>query len=733
MPMPIINSTGKTKYKGVARVPQLIQMEDLECGAVCLRMVLGYYGKWVSAEDIRQATGVSRNGSRAGRMVLAARGSGLEAEGYRIESIDQLADNAYYPCILFLKYHHFVVLKGIVRGTAYIADPASGSYKISLEELSAIYGGICILLKPGEDFVRDGERSSFLSLMGGEVKNRNSVIVFLITLTLLIAAINYFRPIMDMVFLDKVIKTNSNKWDGFFYNSLALICVLRLLCVYIQSTYHVSLQKKLALTGTTNYMWHLLNLPASFFTQRSSGDLLRRRDYNEKMSFDLVSSIAPFFLDVVLMFFYLVVMYRYSYILCAAGGVSIMLNIIVGAILIKRKMDSERVIERGEGLFSVLTVAGLGMMHTIKSCGAEAGFFERWAGVLTNIYNKKNDSESANAFLTKLPDLVNLICFAVIFVGGIYLISMDQMTVGGLLACVGYFSYMSEPAKKMATSTAALTEMASRAERVRDVMDYEREESKESSDLDESVSHERLKGQVDIENVTFGYSKYDEPVISDLTIHIKPGEFVAIMGASGCGKSTIAKLITGLYEPWDGTVLFDGKKREDIDGAIFTDCVAMVDQEICLFNDSLANNISMWDPTIEYYDVLLASLDAALHEEILLRPGGYDYRLSCGGTNFSGGQRQRIEIASALAHDPTVIIFDEATASLDYETESRVMNAIKDRGNTCILIAHRLSAIKYCDRIVMLDKGRILESGTHDELMAKHGRYYEMVNSEIIV
>ena len=731
--MPIIKSFNKTKYKGVAKVPQLIQMEDLECGAVCLRMVLGYYGKWVSAEDIRQATGVSRNGSRAGRMVLAARGCGLEADGYRMDSIDQLRRKAYFPCILFLKYHHFVVLEGIVGGKAYIADPAAGSYKISLDELSSVFGGVCILLKPGEDFVEDGERSSFMTLLAGEVKNLNSVIAFLVILTALIAAINGFRPIMDMVFIDKVIKTNSNVWDGFFYSSLALFCGLRLLCVFIQSTYYAGLQKKLAVTGSMNFMWHVMNLPASFFTQRSVGDLLRRREYNEKMAFDLVSSIAPFFLDVVLMFIYLVVMYRYSIVLCVAAGVSILLNVIAGALLINCKMEYERVIERGEGLFSVLTVTGLEMIHTIKSCGAELGFFIRWSEALTGVYNKKTDSETANAFLTRFPDLVNMICSAVIFAGGVYLISLKQMSIGGLMACVGYFSYMSEPAKKLASSTAALTELSSRAERIRDVMDYEREVSKESTDLDDSVSHERLKGRIDIENVTFGYSKYDEPVIRDLTLHVNPGECIAVMGSSGCGKSTIAKLLTGLYEPWEGTVLFDGKKKEDIEGAVFSDCVAMVDQETCLFNDTLANNISMWDPTIENFDVLLASLDVSLHEEILLRPGGYGCELSCGGRNFSGGQRQRIEIASALVHDPTVIILDEATASLDYETESKVLSSIKERGNTCIMIAHRLSAIKFSDRIVMLDKGRIIETGTHEELMAKRGRYYEMVCSEDVV
>ncbi len=705
----------------------MMQMEDLECGAVCLQMILGYYGKWVSSESIRQTTGVSRNGSRAGRMVLAARGYGLEADGYRIEGISELKESADFPCILFFNYNHFVVLRGFKRNKAYICDPAWGSYSMTMDELSRVYGGLCIRFRPGEDFTPGGKRRFFITLMSGEVRDKKNVLAFLAILAFVLACVNYLWPVLNEVFLDKILDSSSEQWEWLFYNTLAAVCILRLLCIFIQSVFNNTLQRKLAVTGSMNFMWHVLHLPAAFFTQRSVGDVLRRRDYNEKMAFELVTSIAPFFLDTVLMLLYMAVMFNYSLLLGCAGAMTIILNVVAGAILVKRKLNSERVIERGEGLVSAMTVSGIEMMNTIKSCGAELGFFQRWSAALSGTYNRRTESDKINVVLGRVPEFVNTICSAFIFGSGIYLLSGGDFTVGSLMACVGYFDLMSEPAKKLAASTAAFTELTSRSERVRDVLDYARENARESTDVKEDVSHKKLSGKIDVENIVFGYSRYDEPVIKDFSLHVKKGETVAITGSSGCGKSTVSKLLTGLYEPWSGSIRYDGKGIQQIEGAVFTDCVALVDQDICLFSDTLANNLSMWDSTVENFDIRLAAIDTSLHDEIMLRPGGYDCNLKSGGTNFSGGQRQRLEIASALAHDPTVVILDEATASLDNATERKVLDSIKSRGNTCILIAHRLSAVMQCDRIIVMDNGRIVESGTHDELMKKQGKYYDLV------
>ena len=285
------------------------------------------------------------------------------------------------------------------------------------------------------------------------------------------------------------------------------------------------------------------------------------------------------------------------------------------------------------------------------------------------------------------------------------------------------------PVTDLANAGTTIREMRTDMERVEDVMEYPTDVEYKNEKC-KNISYDKLSGRLEMKHVTFGYSKLAPPLIEDFNMTVEMGQKVAFVGGSGCGKSTLAKLISGLYQPWSGEILFDGKPISEIDRNIFTGSLAVVDQDITLFEDTIADNIKMWDRSIEDYEMILASRDASLHEDIMQRDGGYDYRILEGGKDFSGGQRQRMEIARVLAQDPTIIVMDEATSALDAKTEYDVVKAIKDRGITCIVIAHRLSTIRDCDEIIVMEHGKIAERGTHETLMACHGKYEELILSE---
>ena len=430
------------------------------------------------------------------------------------------------------------------------------------------------------------------------------------------------------------------------------------------------------------------------------------------------------------MIFYLVVMLRYSVMLTLVGIVTILANLGVSRLISSRRVNITRVQMRDAGKLAAATVSGIQMVETIKSSGAENGYFQKWAGYQASVNTQNVRFSRLNAYLGIIPRLLSSMANASVMVLGVWLTMRGDFTLGSIMIFQGFLSSFMSPAMMLISAGQTIQEMRASMERVEDVMQYPIDPHFKDVPLAEDADYSKLSGQIDLNNVTFGYSRLGEPLIRDFSMHMEPGSRVAFVGTSGCGKSTLSKLISGLYEPWSGEILFDGKPISAIDRNVFTGSVAVVDQDIVLFEGTIADNIKMWDDSIEDFEMILAARDAQIHDDIMQREDGYQYKLTEGGKDLSGGQRQRLEIARVLAQDPSIIILDEATSALDAKTEYELVKAVKDRGITCIVIAHRLSTIRDCDEIIVLDKGVVVERGTHDELYAKGGYYSELIASD---
>lgn len=713
--------------KGVAKVPVIMQMEALECGAASLAMVLAYFGKWIPLEQVRADCGVSRDGSNAKNVLYAARSYGLIAKGYRYEPED-LKQNGKFPCIIHWNFNHFVVLNGFKKNKAVLNDPAKGTYSVSMEAFDRSFTGICLMFEPGDNFEPGGKPKSVFSFAKKRLKGAGIAITFVLLTTVIASLLNIISPAFSRVFLDRLLTGKNPEWFYPFIIALAGLSAVQLIVAWIRTVYSLQIDGKLSVVGTTTFMWKVLRMPMQFFSQRMAGDIASRQSSNATISKKIVNTIAPLALNTAMMVFYLVVMIRYSLLLTFVGLISIVVNIFMSRIISKKRINLTRVQMRDAGKLASSTVAGIEMIETIKASGAENGYFEKWSGYQASVNTQKVKYTRLNQYLGMIPMIVSSITNIAILMIGVWLTMNGEFTIGMIMAFQGFLSSFTAPVSSLVSAGQTMQEMRTEMERIEDVMEYPIDPEFENQTV--ADSYDKLSGKIEIKNVTFGYSSLAEPIIKDFNLSLKPGSRVALVGASGCGKSTISKLISGLYQPWSGEILFDGKPISKIDRSVFKCSLAVVDQDIILFEDTIANNIKMWDDSIEDYEMILAAHDAQLHEDIMQRDGGYQYKITEGGKDFSGGQRQRMEIARVLAQDPTIIIMDEATSALDAKTEYDVVKAIKDRGITCIVVAHRLSTIRDCDEIIVLDRGNVVERGTHTELYEKNGLYTQLVSNE---
>ena len=622
--------------KGVAKVPVVMQMEALECGAASLAMVCAYYDKWIPLEQIRLDCGVSRDGANAKNLLVAARSYGFTAKGYRYEPED-LRRLGKFPCIIHWNFNHFVVLDGFRGNKAYLNDPAKGSYSVSMEAFDNAFTGICLMFEPNETFLPSGKQKSVFSFAMSRLKGAKAAVAFVVLTTLISALIGIISPAFSRIFMDRLLTRESPEWFYPFMIALSVMSALKLLISALEAYYSNRINAKLATVGSTSFLWKVLHLPMDFFSQRLAGDIQGRQGSNAGIANSVVNTFAPLALNAIMMVFYLVVMIRYSWILTLVGVSSLVINAFMARIISKKRINITRIQMRDAGKLAGATIAGVEMIETIKASGAENGFFERWAGYQASVNSAKVRFAKMNQYLGMIPAAVSTVTGIAVLTLGIWFAMEGSFTVGMIMAFQGMLSSFSAPASTFISAGQTMQEMRTQMERIDDVMLYREDECYKSEGKEGDL--EKLMGNIELKNVTFGYSRLSEPIIKNFSLTVRPGERIALVGSSGCGKSTISKLVSGLYQPWSGEILYDGKPLSEVDRNVFTGSIAVVDQEITLFEDSISDNIKMWDTSIEDFEMILAARDAQIHEEIMRRDGGFNYKIAEGGKNFSGGQR----------------------------------------------------------------------------------------------
>ena len=609
----------KPVTKGAAKVPVVMQMEALECGAACLAMVLAYYDKWVPLEQVRVDCGVSRDGSNAKNVLRAAQSYGLTAKAYRLEPQD-LKEQGEFPCIIHWNFNHFVVLDGFKGGNAILNDPARGVVPVNMETFDESFTGICLTFEPGPDFRPGGHPKSMVRYAQKRLTGAGAALIFVTLTTLISAVFGVINPAFSRVFMDRLLTGQNPDWLWPFVLLLAGVSVLQLIVAWVQAIWSLRITGKLAAVGAATFLWKVLHLPMEFFSQRLAGSIQQRQASNASIAQELVNTLGPLVLNAVMMVFYLVVMLRYSLVLTLVGLASVLINLAVSRYIAKKRVNITRVQMCDSGKLTASTMTAIEMIETIKAAGAENGYFARWAGYQASVNTQEMRFAKTDAYLGLIPSAVSIVCDMVILFLGVLFVMQGSFTVGMVMAFQGFLMSFTAPAATLIGAGQTLQEMRAEMERVEDVMEYPEDPNMVGGPAPER--YDKLSGALEMHHVAFGYAKLAEPLIEDFDLSLKPGSRVAFVGASGCGKSTLAKLISGLYRPWSGEILFDGKPIQDIDRSVFTGSLAVVDQDVILFEDTIAANIKMWDKSIEDFEMILAARDAGIHSDIVQREAG---------------------------------------------------------------------------------------------------------------
>jgi NHLM bacteriocin system ABC transporter peptidase/ATP-binding protein len=711
------------------RTPTVLQMEAVECGAASLAMVLGHFGRWVPLEELRQECGVSRDGSKASNLLKAARKYGLEAKGYKYDSLEKLG-TIELPAILFWNFNHFVVLDGFDAERAFINDPAQGPRTVSRDELDGSYSGIVLTFRPGDQFVKGGAPPDLIAALRRRLTGSEIALAFVVLCGLFLVVPGLLIPSFTRIFIDDYLIGGQGWMVRPLIAAMAATVVVQGVLSWLQQYYLLRLQTKLAVSTASRFFDHILRLPAVYFGQRFAGEIGSRVQINDKVAETISGKLATTLIDSMMTVFYAMLMLLYD-VVTTLTVVAIALGNVVAIVLARRaRVDLSRRLLQDKGKLTGTAMSGLQMVETLKATGSEGEFFSRWAGYHARTMNTEQSINALSQWVAAVPPLTQTLATAAVLVLGGRKVMSGELTVGMLVAYQTLLVSFTRPLTSFVQFGSTLQELQADMNRLDDVTRYPQDTLYEQDGRDAAVDPKtfKLSGRVEMKAVTFGYSPLDKPLITDFNLTVAPGRRVALVGASGSGKSTVAKLVSGLYQPWSGEILFDGIPRTKLPRDLLANSIACVDQDIFLFGGTVSDNVTMWDPTIPVQRIGQACRDAAIDEVIEARDGGYRSPVQEGGGNFSGGQNQRLEIARALVGEPTVLVLDEATSALDPTTESLIDDAVRRRGCSCIIIAHRLSTIRDCDEIIVLDRGQIVQRGTHDAMKDAEGPYRRLIS-----
>ncbi len=715
-----------------AKLPTILQMEAAECGAAALAMVLAYYGMWVPLEKLREECGINRDGSKASSILRAARGRNCEAAGYRwtVDDLLELIPEKPFPLIIHWEFKHFVVLEGIKKGKACLNDPAMGRRTVSLAEFRASYTGVALRIVPGKDFQKEGHRCNVCKDLAKKLLEDKWAVLFIFLLELCAILPGLAGPIMSQIFLDDILTHRHPDWMTNFCLVMAASFLLAGMLSWLRGMVLTRWQRKLTLADSSSYFWHLLRLPMKFFHQRYAAEATGRACFNESIAEFLSGPAATAALDLIVAVFYLLLLLQYNVTLTLIGLLFTSVNILLFFFMRKHLADLNMRIQQDAGKAYSVAMNGLRMIETIKANGDEADFFTRWTGSQATVLATSQKTALWSMSAKLLPALLSGINGALIMAIGGFSIMEGTMTAGMFMAFQQLMENFQAPVNALVGLGSSLQTTEMQMQRLNDVRRYEIDHlnfpgTREKAQ--QSFPRNRLSGDLVLQDVSFGYSPLEKPLLNHFNLHARPGTWVAVVGASGSGKSTLARIVTGLYEEWSGTVSFDGIARRKLPRTVILNSLAAVDQDIFLITGTIAENIALFDKTVARQDIIQAAKDACIHDDILCLEGGYEARIAEGGMNFSGGQRQRLEIARALAVNPSILVLDEATSALDSITENLVLENIRHRGCTCLIIAHRLSTIRDCDEIIVLSHGNVVERGIHREMVLHDGPYRRLI------
>ncbi|MCF4965691.1 NHLP family bacteriocin export ABC transporter peptidase/permease/ATPase subunit [Nostoc sp. CMAA1605] len=762
------------------KTPTLLQMEAVECGAAALGIILGYFGRIVPLPELRRECGVSRDGSKASNVLKAARNYGLEAKGLRKE-LDKLPD-LNPPYIIFWDFNHFLVVEGWSNQRVYLNDPATGPRSVSWQEFDEGYTGVVLVMEPGAEFQKGGRKPSMIGSLWERLRGSTSALVYCIVAGFSLTLVGMAVPVFSQIFVDEILVEQRLDWLNPLLLGMSVAAVLQGLLTLLRLQYLRRLKIKLSVGMSSRFLWHLLRLPVGFYAQRFAGEITSRISLNDQVANVISGQLTTTIIDAVMVVFYALIMLQYDWLLTLIVISLAIANIFTLRLVSRQRVDLNQKLMLDFGKAEGVSIAALQGIETLKASGLESDFFSRWSGYYTKAINSQQQMDVTNQLFSILPTLLEAISSLLLLVIGGLRVMDGHLSIGMLVAFQGLVGSFQAPVASLLNFGSTLQELEGNLVRLDDVLDNPtdtaiaqrnlvhekageqgaREQGSfhpqgilaklnllrfsplfppapspqppASSQVIEPLSYfsalPRLQGYVELRNLTFGYSRLEPPLIENFNLSLKPGQRVALVGGSGSGKSTIAKLVSGLYQPWAGEILFDEQLKEQIPHQLLTNSVAMVEQDILLFGGTVRDNLTLWDRTISDKNLKRACQDAAIDDVILALNGGYDAELMEGAANLSGGQRQRLEIARALVNNPSILIMDEATSALDAETERIIDENLRRRGCTCIIVAHRLSTIRDCDEIIVLERGKVVQRGTHQQLWQKEGVYSRLIRTE---